>query len=199
MAYAINADQYEICEFLLENGADVNITVNSPYNDNLLFMMLKKPKGWNYNKIFELLIKNGCNIEHKNTNKSTLLMYAASCKDYVSCEILLKYGANVNEQNELGFTVLHMLCNFTSPYRAIDKGIYSLYKFCVLFVEYGADVLLKDIYGKIPSEYCNHYSGNNGFMIHEYLKQREHERELLNQNFKRAQDDEADSDQEFNE
>ena len=104
------------------------------------------------------------------------LIKAVSKKQYDECLRLIKLGANVN--NYYNIPLLH------------NAALLHTSDICVLLIENGADVLCKDVCGNRASDYCHIDT-----RLHHYLKQKETEREMLNQSFKRAQiEDEDDSD-----
>lgn len=94
-----------------------------------------------------------------------------------------------------GKTPLHILCELDSIsyslYKNSDSYI-NLYKKCVILIKNGADVLLKNNFGELPSDV---YLKNNttASKIHKYLRQKEKEREMLAQCFKRAHIENDDS------
>ena len=95
------------------------------------------------------------------------LIKAVSKKQYDECLRLIKLGANVN--NYYNISLLH------------NAALLHTSDICVLLVDNGADVLCKDICGNRASDYCHIDT-----RLHHYLKQKETEREILNQSFKRA-------------
>lgn len=205
---AIRGEQYELCEYLLKNGADVNRTIGLD-SDNLLMRLIKDPPicGIINIKLCELLIEYGCNVNHTNFyDGDTPLFYSVHFFEdneeyglpienrYEVAEMLLKHGATINIKRTDGMTPLHL------------ASYNELYDICVLFVENGADVLVVDSEGKRASECAlnvNLYDTDEMFKIHNYLKQCELEREQLNHSFKRAlvdienDDDDATTDDEY--
>ena len=92
---AVLGNKLALCEKLLELGADINF-VNSK-NQNLIHIFLKNVTCLNP-KILEFLVKNGCNLEHKDSYGNTPLLYSVKYLYNIKCvKILLKYGANVFE------------------------------------------------------------------------------------------------------
>jgi ankyrin repeat protein len=179
---AVYADQYEICEYLIKKGANVNIYSYPPINYNLLMTIITKDKTKVINtKLCQLLIDNGCDINYTNSLKMTVLLYSiinGHSRDVV--EFWLKNGSNVNVINMNSLTPLHI------------ASLLGYYDICVLLVEYGADVLETDFLKKRASYYWSSqhwpYNRNNGSNDgYTFLRQKEKEREELNQCFKRLQ------------
>lgn len=164
---AVNTNNSIECERLIKLGANVNIILDS--GDNLITRILQKAaKKFNKN-IFKLLIEAGCNIEHKYAN-ITPLVWSIICNNYEAFEILLQNGADVNIKMRFNNTPLHIAS--TNDF---------MYDFCVLLVEYGADVFAESDIGR--ASYSGHTLNSN---ICEFLKKKEQEREMLNMSFKRA-------------
>jgi ankyrin repeat protein len=88
--------------------------------------------------IYELLIKNGINLESVSENGTTILLLATSHQDIKMVKLLIKYGANVDVKNHHGH------CPLT---HAIIRGNIQLVK---LLVENGADINTVDNYGFTP-------------------------------------------------
>lgn len=92
---------YDDCQFLLNNGAEVNI---------------KCPIGWvavfwaNWNRhldIAKLLIKHkGLNTEVRDNDGRTLLMWACFCGNHEIVEALIEDGADVNAKDYFNRTAL---------------------------------------------------------------------------------------------
>ena len=138
--------------------------------------------------IFKLIVDNGCDVNHKNIFNMTPLCYAINILRYNVCEYLLQNGANVNLRCG-SFTPLHLVVV------NIPEENDKLYKLCVLLVENGADIFATDtaVGAGRPSNWCvNRYLKQHTeyFKIYSYLKDKEYEREHLNQLFKRARSEE---------
>jgi len=177
LSIAIKNLQYNICEYLIENGADVNIVV---FGENFLTEtnIFNKQGNICYNEPYyfqyiKLLVDAGCNVNFENNYKKTPLFISIIYQNYEICEYLVQHGANVNYDNNLNDIPLHIVCcSFYSYYNyycylisdacKLQIGSYKLkiishfqdlYKMVVLLVENGADVLQKNTKGRL----CAHW------------------------------------------
>jgi ankyrin repeat protein len=82
----------------IENGADVNAILDDRGNTALLYAI-----GYNSLEITKLLIKAGANINYKDINGMTPLMWSRSLD---IAKLLIDSGADVNERDNAGQTVL---------------------------------------------------------------------------------------------
>ncbi|KAM3073657.1 palmitoyltransferase akr1 [Clarireedia jacksonii] len=163
---AIN-NQYAMCQFLLNAGADVNKkggeSVATPamwaaqrchyYTVNLLLNhgadpLLTDVQGYNilHLALFEgnvfqlvLLLHQSISVDVTDTQGHTCLMWAAY-KGYPNCvDLFLRWGADVHAADETGFTALHW---------ALVKGNQG----CIQkLIEYGADRFAETQTGKTPA------------------------------------------------
>jgi ankyrin repeat protein len=163
---------YEICKYLIANGADVNIVINSGenlimllhgYNNNFIY------KIYDCDKFVKLFIDSGCNINYINqkNNNMTPLVMAIEYKNYELCNSLIKYGADVNHITSDCYTVLHTVCvtfynelyyvyYVSENFRKYQlKLANDLYKICVLLVENGVGVLKRNSKNQLCSDLCN--------------------------------------------
>ncbi|KAL1967786.1 hypothetical protein VTN77DRAFT_2475 [Rasamsonia byssochlamydoides] len=164
---AIN-NQYAMCRFLLDSGADVNAkggeSVATPamwaaqrchyYIVDLLLQrgadpLLTDVQGYNILHLatidgnaylLVLLLHQGIPVDVTDPQGHTGLMWAAY-KGFPACvDLFLRWGANVNAADEGGLTPLHW---------ALVKGSHP----CVQkIIEYGADRFAKTRDGKTPAE-----------------------------------------------
>lgn len=100
--YSKNLNKFELSEILntallvgkdeavlneiLKRGADVNFG-----DETAIFFALN-----NINNV-EFLLKNGANVNHKNAFGKSVIFYAVELKDIKLINLLIKYGANVND------------------------------------------------------------------------------------------------------
>jgi hypothetical protein len=163
---AIN-NQYAMCKFLLDAGADVNKrggeSVATPamwaaqrchyYTVQLLLQYGADPlitdvQGYNILHLatFEgnvfllvLLLHQNIHVDIPDTHGHTCLMWAAY-KGYPACvDLFLRWGANVHATDETGFTALHWALVKGSP-GCIQK-----------LIEYGSDRFAEASTGKTPA------------------------------------------------
>jgi palmitoyltransferase len=167
---AIN-NQYAMCKFLIEHGAEINKkggeSVATPlqwaaqrchyYTVNLLLQhgadpLITDAQGYNTLHIstfngnvllIVLLLHQGIPVDVLDSYGHTALMWSAY-KGFPQCvDIFLRWGASVHAADEQGFTALHW---------ALVKGN----PFCVLkLIEYGADRFAKTASGKTPAVTAN--------------------------------------------
>jgi uncharacterized protein len=95
---AISNGSLEICEFLIENGADVHI------EDQHQYTPLNLASYYNRVEICELLIKSGAEVNSKNSVKESPLEWATLGGSLEACEFLLKNGADITSKNQRGQT-----------------------------------------------------------------------------------------------
>ncbi|KAI1319398.1 hypothetical protein F5Y16DRAFT_391004 [Xylariaceae sp. FL0255] len=163
---AIN-NQYAMCKFLIENGADINRkggdSVATPlqwaaqrsnyYTVNLLLQhgadpLITDSQGYNtlhistFNgnvMLVVLLLHQGIPVDVVDTYGHTSLMWAAY-KGFPQCvDLFLRWGASVHATDEQGFTALHW---------GLVKGSPQ----CILkLIEYGSDRFAKTQTGKTPA------------------------------------------------
>ena len=100
-SYAGNTVSYDIVEFLLSKGAQADVQ-HTESNTSLMYAAYYDAK------ILKLLLDNGGNkiIDRQDIEGRTALMYAAK-NDEQSVRTLCEAGAQVDLQNDLGFTALH--------------------------------------------------------------------------------------------
>jgi palmitoyltransferase len=163
---AIN-NQYAMCKFLIEHGAEINTkggeSVATPlqwaaqrchyYTVNLLLQhgadpLITDAQGYNTLHIstfngnvllIVLLLHQGIPVDVLDSYGHTGLMWSAY-KGFPQCvDVFLRWGASVHAKDEQGFTALHW---------ALVKGSPQ----CILkLIEYGADRFAKTETGKTPA------------------------------------------------
>ncbi|KAL2022525.1 hypothetical protein VTK56DRAFT_5132 [Thermocarpiscus australiensis] len=163
---AIN-NQYAMCKFLIERGAEINKkggeSVATPlqwaaqrchyYTVHLLLQygadpLITDAQGYNTLHISTfngnllliiLLLHQGIPVDVEDAYGHTALMWSAY-KGYPACvDVFLRWGASVHAKDEQGFTALHWALVKGSP-GCIQK-----------LIEYGADRFAKTTTGKTPS------------------------------------------------
>jgi ankyrin repeat protein len=103
------------------------------YSSNLHILSLL-----NVVKSFELLLKNGVNVNGKDSTGCSPLHVAAAAGNLKIVKLLLDSGANINAQNNLGGTPLY-IATFYKKLRTVE-----------FLKKKGADSTLADIYGITP-------------------------------------------------
>lgn len=143
---------FNICEYLIQKGADVNI--GSP-----LMKALTTEHG--SDEIAELLIKNGANVNYIDSNGRSPLIQACCKFDgdrYKLVKLLIEHGANLNYQDKNGNTALMMIHNSGWDLIIIDKifnndatyEVLSTEKIMNFLLENGADINIRNKMGMTP-------------------------------------------------
>lgn len=141
LLYAIQNDNYDICQVLLLNGANPNLMAF----DNIP-PLIATVKNGNID-IAELLIRKEANIDAKDNNGMTALMHAAAFNDLEMCDMLLYYNASVNIQDNEGNTAL------------LIASYYGNVEIVKLLVDNKATLEKADIKGYTPL-HCASQNGN---------------------------------------
>ena len=100
--YLVNDSGINVVEFLLRSGLDVNNTVNAAG-----CTPLHVAASYGVNKLLNILIRYGADVNKQCNNNSTPLMYAVENDNYDSIQILLENGANIDLADIDGNTALH--------------------------------------------------------------------------------------------
>ncbi|KAJ3078130.1 hypothetical protein HK102_004717 [Quaeritorhiza haematococci] len=124
----------EICEWLLQNGADVH----SKTNDR--FTPLHQAALHNATDVCELLLKKRTDLHAKDNNGYTPLHRAVVSNATDVCDLLLRKGADPNVKDNSGDTPLH------------KAAFYHTTDACELLLRKGADPNVKDNNGRTPLE-----------------------------------------------
>ena len=131
---AANRSFSEMCAFLVDCGADVNLKSDSGMTA-LMLAMNPSSESDSY-KIVSLLLKAGASINAESGGGNTALMEAAHKGITSVVELLIEKGADLNTQNKYGETALIVACM---------KGGEPLVVKALL--KAGADKTLKDVDG----------------------------------------------------
>jgi ankyrin repeat protein len=92
-----------ICKMLLDSGADIRIIDNNEYG--AVFYAIKTQSSI---EVIEFLLVASSKFDHQPLNKDgcTYLMEAMRIKSIRICELVLKYTADINAQDDFGFSAL---------------------------------------------------------------------------------------------
>lgn len=92
----------EICKYLIERGADINIRNKAEGMTPLHWAVDNNPH------ICDILLAAGADVNAKDNGGYTALYFAAFDGNLKTTKVLLKYKADPNLSSEDGFTPLHM-------------------------------------------------------------------------------------------
>ena len=121
-------DYLEVISLLLKSGLDINEKDSSGqtplhHASNWYFPNPSKHNKYldklTYQseqvKVMNFLIKNGANVNAKDSRGITPLHHASSSENLKAISFLIKSGAKVNSKNQNGVTPLHMATAFENP------------------------------------------------------------------------------------
>ena len=165
-----NGGAFDVVQFLIEQGANVNARCDSEAlnsillsgMDNVLLSQRTRKQLEAYIRdqhrsgstalmyaivlerfdIAQLLLENGADVDIREENGQTMLINVASQGHVDRAKMLLEYGANVDHQSKNGSTAL---------IGAAFNGHIEIVK---LLLEYKADVNLRNEYGKTAIDYA---------------------------------------------
>ena len=89
----------EVAKFLINNGADLNY--NTSMGTPLMAAVVK-----NNTEIVNLLVNKNVNVEQKDANGTTALIYASMFKNYEIAKMLIKAKANYETKDNRGNSAL---------------------------------------------------------------------------------------------
>lgn len=173
LAYAIDLGNAKIVTLLIKSGADVNMTVETvtgDYQIQPIHVVVQEKtltqdieswtnyQGYDRAEVLDLLIKSGADVNARDTDDYTPLIYLmqnlnlpedlGKKKDWVKvrcADMLIQAGADVNARNDEGFTPLM----FATVYTATLEYIEPIEKECVdLLIKAGADLNAKNNNGQ---------------------------------------------------
>lgn len=112
-------DEFSV-KALLEAGADVNAATPPEYDHRTALNLLTESKlHYGENKIIELLLESGADMDkHRTTSGKTLLHLAARDNIVWIARRCLDLGANINDRDEYGQTPLHVAAMYGSMHAA---------------------------------------------------------------------------------
>lgn len=139
--YAARYYQLDILEILLKQGASINVTDNLGHN---AFYYIIKYQKYNILTFINFLLHNDINVNHRDIEGKTPLMYAARySSDPVVLLKLIEAGANINAIDKYkGMTPLMIAARYSKN----EQIIFEL-------LEAGADPTARDDIGKRVVDY----------------------------------------------
>lgn len=155
--HAADRLRFEMIEFLLDNGAEINkrnAWGNTPLHNFFysieLEYCLRGPKDsfQNISKIFELFVARGADLNTRDNSGKTLMHEAILSKNAKECiQILLEKGVDPNAKDNKGNTALHYIGDVNPE--NIDKYKFLL-EYAEILISFGAIHDAKNNDGKTP-------------------------------------------------
>lgn len=162
---AIKSKSYEIMKLLIENGADVNMQSEIDGTTPLMGAVYGGSS-----RIVSLLLESGADVNATDTNDNTALIIACDKNRYTIIIQLVNHGADINQVNGSGYSVLFFIHNNHIAETLLKLGanvnikdedgvsplLYYIDKFSVdpnlikLLINYGADINAEDDYHRTP-------------------------------------------------
>jgi len=88
-------------KFLIEKGVPATYTdINN--NQTVLYYVAKEGKA----NCVDLLVKQGCNVNHRDCNAQTPIYYSAREGHLETCQKLISYGTDINLEDSIGRTAI---------------------------------------------------------------------------------------------
>jgi ankyrin repeat protein len=100
---ASEAGSYKICDVLIKNGANVNMSTNYFGSQALHAASIQGTMAY---ALVKLLLDSGANVDAKDKNGDTPLIWAARYRCEAIVKLLLDRGANIDAEAEDGCTPL---------------------------------------------------------------------------------------------
>lgn len=109
LMWAIEKNNIDVAEYLINANIDVNLCSKSKYNASALLIASSSLNADN-DKLVSLLIKSGADVNFVNASNDTCLQQAVNCGKLNTVKILIKNKANVNIlSGEKNSNLLHFL------------------------------------------------------------------------------------------
>ena len=131
--YLIKKEKVDI-NYQIQQDDDDGIIYTTNYNTSFIegesaLMILAFSKIGNKNRVLDIMMENGVDVNQINRYGSNALMYGIYYEDFDYCRRLIRYGSDINLKNEFGYTPLMIAYE-------MDK----IHIFKMLIVE-GADIM----------------------------------------------------------
>ena len=151
--YAINTDNIDLLQLLVENGADINRA-----NDISSLTPLMRASRTGLENIVRILLSRNAELNTTDKYGNTALHMAAENSQLNIVKLLLNKKPELNIQNQYGDTPLH---------NAVRAGSVDIVSELVIA---GADINIENYNRKLPIDIAR---DNNSLAIYEVLKQAE--------------------------
>ncbi len=122
---AASRNDYDMVKFLVEKGADVNAKTHyeSEYSRVVTPLLLSLDRHHYESGTAEFLINNGADINVRDDNGNTPLIYAAETHNTKVIELLIQKNADINAVNNDGSTALMLAVNNLETVKLLaEKG-----------------------------------------------------------------------------
>jgi len=154
LIYALETRNYETIQYLLEHHANIEVI-----NHHIEKIKLLKLNEINFNKenqeILDLLIKYGLDINRKDNDDNTPLIYAINAKNKDMVSYFLNHHDSIQAVNEKIIIIDSLIVNkkiknyyFSS---SIEETSYNILE---MLINHGLNVNSVDIEGKLPIDYA---------------------------------------------
>ncbi|MGX3009998.1 ankyrin repeat domain-containing protein [Helicobacter sp. 23-1044] len=144
-------DSKEITRFLIQNGADISsISVFD------IIDVLDRVN----TQMIDVLVANGVDIDKKNDEGKSILLYLASLRWFDAIEPIIENGANVNLKDNKGNTALALVSRYLYDNEKYEKTQIDVIK---SLIKHGADINAKDEFGKSALDYLKQYLDNDEY------------------------------------
>ncbi|MDB9752611.1 ankyrin repeat domain-containing protein [Oceanospirillaceae bacterium] len=138
---AIASDRFDLVQFLIKNGFDVNEEAEYLQTPLIQAVQLQNSKE-DYEAFIRSLIEAGAQINLASSFGETPLMRVARMRgDHTTIELLQSYGADPSLMDENGDTALH---------HAASTSWHGSVRVFQFLVEMGSDIRAKNLKGKTP-------------------------------------------------
>lgn len=140
----------------LEDGADINKIkgFKSSESNPVILATLK-----NNRKVAEYLLKNGADANYTDSSGFSILMFEAYNTDAYYCEILMKYGANITQEDKKGYTALEYVLDHSIR----DTTENNIENIITIFLKSGAKIRPVTLIAALKGGYVYGYNNRDCF------------------------------------